>query len=206
MAEITTLFWDVGGVILTNGWDRTSRRQAAQEFDLDWEDFRERHELVAADFETGRLTLEEYLERTVFYCPRPFTKEAFETFMLAQSRPYPEALAIVEQLARSGRYLLATLNNESLELNLYRIDHFGLRDYFDLFFSSCFLGVKKPEEAIYRLVLQVTQRDPKECVFIDNRALNLECASDCGLHTIHYQNPAQLRDELSRIGVEITNE
>ena len=201
MAEITTLFWDVGGVILSNGWDRVSRRQAAERFDLAWEDFEERHQEVSALFETGRLSLEEYLEWTVFHVPRSFTRDEFKAFMFAQSQPHPEALAVLAEVARTGRYLLGTLNNESLELNRYRIQHFGLREYFTVFFSSCFLGVKKPDEAIYRIALQVTQREPAECVFIDDRALNLECARELGMHTIHYQNADQLRAELRRLGV-----
>ncbi|MBI4279187.1 MAG: HAD family phosphatase [Armatimonadetes bacterium] len=203
MPEVTALFWDVGGVLLTNGWDRASRREAVRTFGLDREEFGDRHDLASPAFETGRLTLDEYLTRTVFHRSRPFTMEEFTAFMFAQSRPNAEPLALVERLARSGRYLLATLNNESLPLNLYRIEQFGLRQYFSVFFSSCFLGVRKPEEAIYRLALQLTQRAPEECLFIDDRALNLECARQCGMQTIHYRDPAQLRDALRHAGVHI---
>ena len=176
MTKITTLFWDVGGVILTNGWDREGRRRAAEQYKLDWEDFQDRHELVNTDFEVGRLTLEQYLERTIFYRSRPFTKDEFRAFMFAQSQSQPDTLAIAERLSRSKKYLMATLNNEPLELNLYRIEQFRLRDYFTVFFSSSFLGVRKPESGIYRLALQITQRALEECLFIDDRALNLECA------------------------------
>lgn len=203
MAEVTTLFWDVGGVLLTNGWDRTARRQAAQQFHLDWEEFQDRHEMIINDFEIGHLTLEEYLERTVFYRSRPFSQNDFQTFLFAQSQPHPEMLAIVEHLAGSGKYLLATLNNESLELNRYRIEKFRLREYFTIFFSSCFLGMKKPERAIYTMALHITQRTPEECLYIDDRALNLECAQRLGMRTIHYQYPEQLREELCRHGVAI---
>jgi putative hydrolase of the HAD superfamily len=202
--KITTLFWDVGGVLLTNGWDKASRRKACEKFALDWEEFEGRHELVAAAFETGQLALDNYLKHTIFYRPRAFTQQDFQEFMFAQSEPRPETLAIVERLAQSGKYLLATLNNESLELNLYRIDRFGLRNHFEVFFSSCFLGAKKPDEAIYRLALQLTQRPPQECVFIDDRALNVECARHwVGMHAIHYQAPHQLMGELEGLGVEI---
>ena len=204
MANITTLFWDVGGVLLTDGWDKTSRRKACEKFALDWQEFEDRHELVAAAFDRGQLTLEQYLDRTVFYRPRAFTREDFKGFMFGESRSQPETLAIVELLAQSRKYLLATLNNESLELNAYRISRFGLRKYFAVFFSSCYLGVKKPEEGIYRLALQITQRAPDECVFIDDRALNLECARNCvGMHTIQYQNPDQLQRDLESLGVQI---
>lgn len=201
MAEITTLFWDVGGVILTNGWDLDNRRQAAEHFNLDWEEMQERHEQVLADFETGRLSLEEYLGWTVFYHTRSFTIIEFKAFMLAQSQPHPETLKMLAALARSGKYLMATINNESLEMNLHRIEGFGLRQFITVFFSSCFVGIRKPDEAIYRLALRVTQRRPDACLFIDDRALNLESAQLLGMHTIHYRDPAQLWGELHRYGV-----
>jgi putative hydrolase of the HAD superfamily len=203
MTEVTTLFWDVGGVILTNGWDRAAREEAARRFQLDWDDFQERHELANPEFETGQVTLDEYLHRAIFYRPRAFPRDALKAFMFAQSRPYPEVRAIVDQLARSRNYLLATINNEGLELNLYRIRQFGLRRDFSAFFSSCFLGVRKPDEAIYRLALQVTQRAPEECVFIDDRPLNLESARRMGMRAIHYQSAQQLRAEFHRSGVEL---
>jgi putative hydrolase of the HAD superfamily len=195
LTDLTTVFFDLGGVLLTNGWDRTSRRHCVESFGLDYEEFRDRHEFVADAFETGRMTIDEYLERTVFYRERDFTTEAFREGMVAESQPFPEALAVVGELAATGDYLLATLNNESRELNL------NLRQYFTAFFSSGFLGVKKPDQAIYRLALQITQRTPGECVFVDDRDLNLECAISEGMHAVHYDNPAQLRLELARLGI-----
>lgn len=203
MVEFTTLLWDVGGVVLTDGWNQAIRRNAAERFDLDAMDFQKRHEQVEVNFETGRLSLEQYLTHTVFYRLRPFTMNQFKDYMFAQSQPHAEVLAILSRLRQSGRYLLATLNNESLELNLSRIERFGLRRYFALFFSSCFLGVRKPDAGIYRLALRVMQRDPQACLFIDDREINLETARSLGIRTIHYRSPAQLLDELQRGGVRI---
>ncbi len=197
------MFFDLGGVLLTNGWDRASRRHCVESFGLDYEEFADRHEFVADAFETGRMTMDEYLDRTIFYRDRSFTRESFRDAMVAESRPYPEALAVVEELAASGRYLLATLNNESQELNQTRIDRFELRRYFTTFLSSGFLGVKKPDQAIYQLALQITQRGPEECVFVDDRDLNLECAVTEGMHTVHYDSPGQLRGELVGLGIDI---
>jgi putative hydrolase of the HAD superfamily len=141
--------------------------------------------------------------RTVFYQAHSFTPSEFEAFMFAQSLPHPETIEIVEALAGQGKYLLGTINNESLELNLHRIERFGLRRYFTFFFSSCFVGVRKPDEAIYRLALRVTQRRPDACIFIDDRELNLEGARLLNMRTIHYRSPAQLRDELRRHDVTL---
>ncbi len=202
MAKISALFWDVGGVLLTNGWDRRARENAARQFELDWEDFEDRHELVVGRFETGRLSLDRYLDRTIFYRSRDFGKDEFKACMFAQSKPVEGSLEIVARLARSGRYLLGTLNNESRDLNLYRIEHFGLRQYFTVFMSSCFLGVKKPEDEIFRLALDLSQREPEECLFIDDRELNLECAARLGLRTLHFRNAAQLDQDLRQAGLE----
>jgi putative hydrolase of the HAD superfamily len=184
-------------VILTNGWDRHSREKAAQQFGLDWDDFQERHELVVSDFDTGRLGLEAYLDRTVFAEPRPFSRESFKSFMRNQSQPYPDALAFLAEVAGSGKYVIAALNNESKELNDYRIARFDLTDYFSLFFSSCYLGVRKPDEKLYRIALEVTQRKPEECLFVDDRAVNVEVARRIGMRAIHYRDVDQLRRALN---------
>jgi putative hydrolase of the HAD superfamily len=203
MSEVKVLLFDVGGVLLTNGWDRDARRSACQRFGLDWEDFQDRHEFVAPDFETGKLTMTEYLRRTVFYRSRPFTEAEFVGFMRAQSEGLPESLALLDELAASGKYVMATLNNESRELNDYRIDTFGLRRYFSAFMSSCYLGMRKPEEDIYRVAVDIIQHAPEVCVFIDDRLLNLECASRAGIQSIHFKNADQLRASLNELGVAV---
>jgi putative hydrolase of the HAD superfamily len=201
MAEVSTLFWDNGGVILTNGWDRNSRKEAVEIFHLDWAEFEDRHELMLNSFECGQTSLDEYLRRTVFYHERAFTIEEFKQFMFEQSQPYPEPLAFLGQLAKGKRYILAALNNESLEINEYRIRTFHLRDYFEAFFSSCYLGVRKPGREIYSLALKIIHRDPEECVLIDDRGLNLECAREMGMHTIQFVELGQLRKDLAALGV-----
>jgi putative hydrolase of the HAD superfamily len=203
MGEVTAVFWDVGGVILSNGWDRAARAEAAKKFGLDWEDFQDRHELASPAFETGQITLDTYLQRTVFYRKRAFTREEFVAFIFAQSEEFPESRAILSALAQTRKYLLATINNEPRELNIRRIEQFNLRREFEAFFSSCFVHIRKPDEAIYRLALEVTQRRPEECLFIDDRALNLECARQMGMRTIHFENAAQLRQDLQANGVTV---
>jgi putative hydrolase of the HAD superfamily len=203
LSEITTLFWDIGGVILTNGWDRESRREAAATFRLDWEEVEDRHDLSFPAFDTGQITLNEYLERTLFYRARAFTREEFTAFMFAQSREYPEVRAVLDKVTASQKYFVGAINNEPLELNQYRIEAFHLRRNFLVFFSSCYVRSRKPEEAIFRVALEVTQRPPEQCLFIDDRAMNLESARRLGMNTIHHQNADQLRSELGKFGVEV---
>jgi putative hydrolase of the HAD superfamily len=192
-------------VLLTDGWGHVSRRAAAEKFGLDWDEYSERHEKVAHAIETNRLTLERYLDRAIFYRPRSFTREEFRDFIFAQSKAKPDSLKIVEDLVQSGRYFMATLNNEIFELNVFRIEKFDLARSFSVFLSSCFLGLRKPDEAIYRMVLQITQRAPEECLFIDDREVNLECPRELGINTILFKDAAQLRTELIRNGVAVTS-
>lgn len=201
MAEVSTLFWDNGGVILTNGWDRDARRKAVETFHLDWADFEDRHELMLDAFEKGEIALDEYLRRTIFYRERSFAVEEFREFMFDRSQPFPESLEFLGRLARQRKYAMAALNNESLEINEYRIQKFHLRDYFEAFFSSCYLRLRKPGAEIYTKALKITQCEPSECILIDDRELNLECARELGMKTIQFRNVAQLRDELKRFGV-----
>jgi putative hydrolase of the HAD superfamily len=203
LPNVTAIFSDVGGVLLTNGWDRNSRHKLVERFHLDWEEFEDRHELVSTGLETGQLSLDHYLDRTIFYRPRDFTHQDVRDFMFARSQANADAFALFARLAESRRYFLATLNNESRELNLYRIERFSLRNYFTAFFSSCFLGVMKPNEAIYRLALDISRRDPAESVFIDDRPLNLECAARLGMRTVLFKNAAQLERDLEAAGARV---
>jgi len=201
LPNITAIFWDVGGVLLTNAWDRDQRRRTLEHFKLDEAEFHDRHDMLVSSFERGKITLKEYLERTVFYRPRSFTAEAFTQQMFSLSTPIPDSLQLGRELNRSGKYLMSTINNESKELNLHRIQTFGLREIFSLFVSSCFVGLRKPEEGIYRLALEITQRPPEECCFIDDRPLNLDSAARLGMHVIQMKTAEQLRADLQKLGV-----
>lgn len=203
MTKITTLFFDVGGVILTNGWDSVARRAAIAKFQLDATEFEERHALANPAWERGEISLEEYLARTIFYNERTFSLKEFEDFMYAQSQALAESLEFVRGIARSRHYLMAVINNEAAEINAYRIQKFGLRDIFMAFFSSCYVGMRKPDVAIYQMALRVMQRGADECIFVDDRAENVEGARKAGMNGIHFQNVAQLSAELKNLGVQV---
>jgi putative hydrolase of the HAD superfamily len=201
LGKISAIFWDVGGVLLSNAWDRAQRESALQRFELDPVEFDDRHDMLASSFERGKITLKEYLDRTIFYRPRPFTPQDFEKFMFSLSQPNFEALELAQALTRSGKYLMATINNESRELNQIRIQAFGLRNIFSLFVSSCFVGLRKPEDGIYQLALEITQRAPGECCFVDDRPLNVDAAARLGMHTIRMEDAQQLKREFEKLGV-----
>lgn len=198
--KIRALFWDVGGVLLTNAWDHEERDQAVERFLLSKTEFEERHKELVPMFEEGNLSFDDYLERVVFYQPRTFSREEFKQFIFSLSKPKPQSLELARSL--SAKYFMGTINNESRELNEYRIRSFNLADYFDVFVSSCYVGLRKPDERIYKLALDLTQHAPEECCFIDDRPPNIEGAIKAGFATVLMKDPQQLRRDLQALGVE----
>ena len=199
MKQVQTIFWDVGGVLLSNAWDREERALAVGRFHLQKDEFESKHKQVVSAFEEGKLTLDQYLDQTVFYQSRSFTREDFKSCMFSLSKPKSEVLEFASSLAK--KYLMATINNESRELNEHRIRTFKLDQVFDLFLSSCFVGMRKPDERIYRLALDVLQKPAGECCFIDDRPVNIEAAAKLGIQTVLMQNPSQLNIDLQRLGI-----
>ena len=198
---IDLVLFDIGGVLGSNGWDREQRDRAIEHFGLDADDFQYRHEETVGDLESGRITLDEYLEVTVFCSPRSFSPERFKAFMLDQSEAWPDSIEVARKVAAAGRVRLATLNNESEELNAFRIRRFGLQAIFPTFFSSCWLGVRKPTHRIYERVLGMTQADPTHTLFVDDRLQNLTPAATLGMHTVHFRDAVQLRSDLRSYGL-----
>jgi putative hydrolase of the HAD superfamily len=194
------LLFDLGGVVLTNGWDRHARARAVERFGLDAEDFAERHEAISSALETGRMSFAEYLQCAVFAQERSFTRQEFFEFVQAQSEADPDVLSLLADLAGRPGLLLATLNNESRELNEYRVRRFGLTRYFRLFLTSSYLGVMKPDESIYRLALELTQQPPERSLFIDDRDLNVQAARRAGLPALRFSGALDLRHELVERG------
>lgn len=199
---IRALFFDIGGVCLTNAWEYESRRRAARYFSLDFKELDQRHHHVFGSFECGRISLDDYLAQVVFYKKRKFTKKAFVQFMKNESKPILSTLNLLKELKARGNYLLATVNNESFELNEYRIKKFKLNRYFTNFFSSCFLGVRKPEPRIYQLAMRMTQMKPKEILFIDDRQVNAQAALALGMNVIHLEDVEKLSEELKAYGIK----
>jgi putative hydrolase of the HAD superfamily len=199
--DIELVLFDIGGVLGSNGWDREQREAATARFGLDAEDFQYRHEETVGALESGDISLDEYLDVTVFCDRRDFSREEFKAFMFAQSEPWPDSIAVARELARTGRLRMATLNNESEALNVHRIAKFGLHEIFPVFFSSCWLGVRKPTLQIYYRALGMAQADPRRTVFVDDRKQNLNPAAAMGMKTVHFESADQLRTNLHALGL-----
>lgn len=199
MTDINWVFFDIGGVLGTNGWDTAQRIRAIERFHLDAEEFQGRHIEAAGPWEEGRISIDDYLDVTIFHCPRDFTREEFKDFMFGLSWPNEESIAIAREVAALGRYTLMTLNNEAAELNTYRIARFELDPIFEAFMSSCWLGSRKPMKKIYTDALSIAQAVPERTLFIDDRERNLVPARALGINTVHFENAARLRTDLSGI-------
>jgi putative hydrolase of the HAD superfamily len=204
VTEITHIFFDIGGVLGSNGWDHEQRDRAVEHFDLNKEDFEWRHKEVVAEWEEGRITIDEYLEIAVFHTARTFSRDEFVEFMYSQSVPNDATIAIARHLSEQAGYTLMTLNNEADELNRYRIEKFGISRIFEAFLSSCWLGVRKPIRRFYSRGLGIAQADPASSLFIDDRQQNLISAATLGINTIHFKSAQQLRSDVERfLNIEI---
>ncbi|HEY4107649.1 HAD family hydrolase [Puia sp.] len=204
-ARVTALFLDIGGVMLTNGWDRRSREAAAKQFSLDLDELNDRHRMTFDTYEAGKLSLDEYLSRTVFCRERPFTMEQFRTFMYGQSMAYPEMIQLVKTLKARHGLKIAVVNNEGRELNEHRIKTFRLGEFVDFFISSCFVHFRKPDADIWRVALDIAQVPKEEVVYIDDRAMFVQIAQGLGLRGIvhDHKNVGKTREALAAMGLSL---
>lgn len=202
MASVTHLFLDIGGVLLTNGWDRSMRQEAAGTFGLDYEEMNERHHLTFGTYEEGKLTLDEYLDSTVFYEERPFTREQFRAFVFARSQPHPEMLDYVAALKARHNLKVAAVSNEGRELTVFRVKTFELYKVIDFFICSCFVHFKKPDKDIWRIALDVALAEAPNVVYVDDRPLFVEVAEGLGIKGIVHKGVATTKAALGRLGLE----
>ncbi len=201
--EITTLFLDIGGVLLTNGWDHHARKRAATNFKLDLAEMEDRHHLTFDTYEEGKLTLEEYLDRVVFYQERPFTRAQFRRFMFAQSKPYPKMIELVRRLKARYGLKIAMVSNEARELNSHRIRKFKLDGFVDFFISSCFVHLRKPDAEIYRVALDIAQVPANQVIYIENIPMFVQVAEDLGIRGILHTDYVSTCKQLAACGLEI---
>jgi putative hydrolase of the HAD superfamily len=204
LPPIAALFLDIGSVLLTNGWDRNMREDAAANFGLDYEEMNERHHLTFDTYEEGKLSLDEYLRRVVFYEKRPFTPEDFRVFMFAQSQPFPKMIDLIRQLKARYNLKVAAVSNEGRELTVYRIQKFNLGTFVDFFISSCFVHFRKPDQDIYRIALDIAQVLPNQVVYIEDRAMFVEVAEGLGIRGIQHVSYQSTREALEALGLSLT--
>jgi putative hydrolase of the HAD superfamily len=200
----TCMFVDIGGVLLTDGWDHHARKRAATNFKLALAELDDRHQLNFDTYEEGKLTLEEYLGRVVFYQKRPFTRAQFRRFMFAQSKPYPEMIKLIAQLRARHGLKIVVLSNEGRELNDYRIRTFKLDGFVDAFISSCFVHLRKPDADIFRLALDIAQVPARQIVYIDNTLMFVQIAEGLGIRGILHTGYRSTCAKLASFGLQNT--
>lgn len=197
----TTLFLDIGGVILTNGWDRNSRKSAAEKFDLDYQDMNERQHLTYDTYEAGKISLDEYLDRTVFYEKKNFSRDEFKDFMYAQSEPYLEMIELVKTLKSRHKLRIGVISNEGRELTEYRIAKFNLHEFVDFFVCSCFVHIRKPDRKIFQMALDLAQASPEKSLYVDDREMFVEIATELGLQSIHHVDYSSTKGMFTSLGL-----
>ena len=200
---VNTLFLDIGGVMLTNGWGHESRRLAADVFNLDFNEMNDRHHFLQVTYEEGKLALSEYLKRVVFYQEHTFTSDQFREFMFTQSTPHMEMIEFIKQLKEQYRLKIAVINNEGRELNEYRIKKFQLNQFVDFFISSCYVHFRKPDADIFRLALDIAQVPAEHAVYIEDLQMFVDVARDLGIRSIQHKNFLSTSAELASMGLKI---
>jgi putative hydrolase of the HAD superfamily len=195
---IRTLFLDIGGVILTNGWDRDARKKAVENFGLDGEELNERHHLTFDTYEEGKLTLDEYLERVVFYERRNFSKEAFREFMFEQSQPLEDTLGYFKSIKEQYHLKVIAVSNEGRELNEHRIRKYKLNELFDAYISSCYVHLRKPDRDMLRMACDISQTRPEEALYIDDRLMFVQVAQSYGIHALRHTGLDATKDFMSK--------
>lgn len=178
---------DIGGVLLTNGWRHESRQKSAKVFGFDYEEMNNLHNFIYNVFEIGSISLDEYLDTVLFNCPRDFTKAEFKQFMYDQSEELPQMLSWMKAWKNETTLSVFALSNESLELNDYRIEKFGLHDLFDGFFSSCYLGFRKPDPRIFQTALKITRVKPSQSLYFDDRLMFVNIAKKLGMNGVLHE-------------------
>ena len=199
--SITCLFVDIGGVLLTNGWDHLARQRAAAHFNLELADLEDRHHLTVDTYEEGKLTLDDYLGRVVFHQERPFTRAQFRTYMFAQSQPYPAMIALVAQLKVRYGLRIVVVSNEGRELNEHRIRAFKLNELVDSFISSCFVHLRKPDADIFRLALDIAQVPAAQVVYLENTLMFVQIAEGMGMHGLLHTDYSSTCAKLASLGL-----
>ncbi len=200
-SSIRALLLDIGGVLLTNGWDRTSRKQAAVTFGFDYAEMDERHHLTYDTYESGKISLDTYLDRIVFFEDRAFTRNQFKAYMFAQSQAYPDMIDYCKALKTVHHLKVGVVSNEGRELTEYRIQKFQLGSFVDFFVASSFVHLRKPDEDIYRRALDMVQVRPDHCAYVDDRRLFVEVAGKLGMAAIHHKSLDSTRKALEDLGL-----
>jgi putative hydrolase of the HAD superfamily len=183
---IKFLFFDIGGILLTNGWGHESREEAARKFGLDYNEVKELHTFIFNTYEAGSISLDEYLDTVVFNHPRDFAREDFKQFMFEQSLELPDMLAWLKEWKKDCGFRIISINNEGKELNDYRVKKFRLHECFDAFISSCEVGIRKPDPHIFKLALGIAQAHPQECVYFDDRKMFALAAQKLGIRAYQH--------------------
>lgn len=200
---VRILFFDIGGILLTNGWGHESRQRAAEKFGLDYDEVNTLHNFIFNVYEIGQITLDEYLNTVIFNHPRTFSREGFKEFIFSQSQELPEMLQWLKEWKKDCGFRIISINNEGRELNNYRIKKFGLHECFDAFISSCEVKMRKPDPGIFRLAMGIAQAQPHQCVYFDDRLMLVNIARNLGLNAYHHISPASTKEILENLKKEI---
>ena len=158
------------------------------------EGWRAVHDSMNYYWERGLMSAQDFFEQTVLR-PNAQRKPTFEAGLwklvcAGESRHPFRMLCTCWMSVRGAKgYRVATLNNESPELNEYRLDTFGLRKRFDYFICSGYVHEMKPLPGIYRAAIAISGHGAEQALFIDDKQENCDAAAALGMCAIRFESP-----------------
>jgi len=96
----------------------------------------------------------------------------------------PEFIEVAKELR--SKYKLAMLSNDLKDWSKFLRIKYKINDYFDVVVISGDVGYRKPNKEIYDILLNRTNCQGEECIFIDDKLENLQVASELGINTIRF--------------------
>ena len=198
------LYSDIGGVLGTNGWDSSIRRNVCSKFAIPHEEIDARHQLMFDSFERGFMKFEDYLRWVFFASPRAFSLEELSDAVFSASVPWPENIALFHRVKCANGLKFGLISNEGQGITEYRMNVFGLREVADFMLVSHFVHMRKPDPNIWHLALDLAQMTPEQCVYVDDRQMFVDVAANLGFSAFQHVDLDSTRRKFEALGLSTT--
>jgi putative hydrolase of the HAD superfamily len=193
------IIFDIGGVIE----DFAEQRYVdyiCRRLHLDKKEFGDELFRILPSAEEGRISTKEMLERVGLLFGISFRKLEWSDSMRRLATMNMPVVRLVNAL--HARYRLVLLTNVSISRYMENVEMgFFRKVECDRVYASCYLGMSKPWQEIYRYVLEKEKVAPKDVIFIDNMLVNVKGARKVGIKGIQFVGYRQLVKDLKKQGV-----
>jgi len=201
MESIKSVIFDWGGVLIDDPAPGLMR-YCAEALGVSKENYIKAHSKFAEDFQKGLISEDTFWQRICgeLNVPKPTGHSLWTDAFKAAYVPREDMFSVAASLQENGCKTALLSNTEAPAMRYF---HQLRYDMFDVLVFSCAEGTRKPERKIYELTIERLRSQPGQSVFIDDKPEYINGAKEVGIVTILFQSVEQVKDELSRLGVEI---